>query len=60
MLEIHLSMPSLLLEFTDLFIYFEKSAISLMGLPLYVIWHFSLQASNILSLFCMSNVLTVP
>ena len=36
----------------------EKSGVILIGLPLYVTWHFSLTAFNILSLF--STFLVVP
>jgi len=37
----------------------EKSGVILIGLPLYVTWHFSLTAFNILSLFGAFAVLTI-
>jgi hypothetical protein len=37
----------------------EKTAVTLMGLPLYVTWCFSLAAFSILSLFCISYVLSI-
>jgi hypothetical protein len=37
----------------------EKSAVILIGLPLYVTWCFSLAASNILSSLCVLNILTM-
>jgi hypothetical protein len=37
----------------------EEFAAILMDLPLYMIYRFSLAAFNILSLFCIFNVLTI-
>jgi hypothetical protein len=37
----------------------EKSGVILIGLPLYVTWHFPLTAFNILSLFCAFCVLII-
>jgi hypothetical protein len=37
----------------------EKTGVILIGLPLYVIWPFSLTALNILSLFCAFSILII-
>ena len=40
-------------------VFIEKLCVIRIGLPLYVTWSFLLAVFNILSLFCMLNVLSI-